>query len=318
MKVNLQVEAQRGLNWARWQKFVPAVESLGFDGLFRSDHFVEDNPPDHDSLELWISLTWVAANTKRIQFGSLVSPVSFRHPVHTARMAKDVDDLSDGRFVLGVGAGWGAREHAMFGFHLLDTRERFRRWEEGLEVITRLWRSAEPVNFEGRYFQLRDAVLLPHPRRAGGPPILIGGNGPRRVLEIAARYGDEWNGIFRSPAELRALNAELDTRLRACGREPRAVLRSQMKGMLFGRDSAEVERKLKARQTRDPRTRAELLAWGMLIGTSSEIVEQLGQLSDAGMEQVMIQWLDLDDLDGLTYFAEHVLPQVQPMQAQFE
>lgn len=313
MKINIQVEGQRGLNWARWQKFVPAVEQLGFDGLFRSDHFVEDNPPDRDSLELWVSLAWLASNTRRIQFGPLVSPVSFRHPVHTARMAKDIDDLSGGRLVLGVGAGWGAREHSMFGFHLLDTRERFRRWREGLHIITRLLRSEEPVTFEGEYFQLREAMLLPRPQRKGGPPILIGGNGPHHVLRIAAEYGDEWNAIFRSPAQFRALNDDLDALLRAAGRDPHAVRRSQMKGILFGRDQQEVQAKLRERQKTDPRTRQELLAWGMMIGTAPEILEQLHAQREAGMEGVMIQWTNLDDLDGLEYFARSVLPGAQAM-----
>lgn len=320
MQVHLQVEGQRGLTWARWQKFVPAVEALGFDGIFRSDHFVENNPPDQDSLEMWVSLTWLASNTKRLQFGSLVSPVSFRHPVHTARMAKDVDDLSGGRMTLGIGAGWGGgtREHGMFGFELLDTRERFLRWQEGLEVITRLLQDETPVNFEGKYFQLRDAVLLPRPQRSGGPPILIGGNGPKRVLEVAAKYGDEWNAIFRSPAQFRELNTELDQLLRAHKRDTRRVARSQMKGLIFGRDDAQVDAKVQARQATDPRTRAELAAWGMLIGTAAEVVDQLGQLSDAGMDRVMIQWANLDDLDGLSEFASSILPQVQPMVAKHD
>ena len=315
MKLNLQVEGQRGLNWARWQKFVPAVEALGFDGLFRSDHFVENNPPDRDSLEMWVSLTWAACNTRRMRIGSLVSPVSFRHPVHTARMAKDVDDLSGGRLTLGIGAGWGGgvREHSMYGFDLLDTRERFLRWQEGLEVITRLLREPGPVNFEAKYFQLREAVLLPHPQRPGGPEILIGGNGPHKVLQVAAKYGDEWNAIFRSPAQFRELNAELDTLARAQGRDPKSIQRSQMKGMIFGRDDASVDQQLAVRQKTDPRTKQELLAWGMLIGTPAEIVDQLGQLSEAGMQAVMMQWADLDDLDGLEYFSRTVLPQVQAL-----
>ena len=255
MQVNIQVEGQRGLNWARWQKLVPAVEAFGFDGLFRSDHFVDANQPTQDSLELWTSLTWLAGNTKRIQFGPLVSPVSFRHPVHTARMARDVDDLNGGRLVLGIGAGWGGGvlEHSMFGFDLLDTRERFIRWKEGLEVITRLLRSDIPVTFEGKYYQLQSAQILPHPTRRGGPSILIGGNGPKKVLEVAAQYGDEWNGIYRSPAQFRELNTQLDDLLCKRGRDPRQVRRSQMKGLVLGQDQADLDAKLSARQKTDPR-----------------------------------------------------------------
>ncbi len=140
MQIAIMIEGQRGLNWERWKRIVLAVEALGFAGLYRSDHFLDAQPPDQDSLELWVSLTWLACNTQRIEFGPLVTPVSFRHPVHTARMAKDVDDLSNGRLVLGVGAGWegGHREHETFGFDLLNLADRFTRFEEGLQVITQL------------------------------------------------------------------------------------------------------------------------------------------------------------------------------------
>ena len=144
-------------------------------------------------MELWVSLTWLADHTSRVEFGPLVSPISFRNPVFTARMAKDVDDLSGGRLRLGLGAGWQEREHTMFGFDLLDLKPRFDRFEEGLEVITRLLRSDDPVDFAGQYYQLRGAHLLPRPERPGGPPILIGGGGKRRTLPMVAKYADEWN-----------------------------------------------------------------------------------------------------------------------------
>jgi F420-dependent oxidoreductase-like protein len=307
MKVNIQIEGQRGLNWSRWQRLVPAIEELGFDGIFRSDHFLDAEPPDMDSLELWASLIWLAGNTQRIQFGPLVTPVSFRHPVHTARLAKDVDDLSGGRLVLGVGAGWGGgvREHTAFGFDLLDTRQRFERFEEGLQVITRLLHSPEPVTFEGKFYRLQGATLLPRPQRPGGPPILIGGNGPKLVLPMAARYADEWNGIYRSPAEFQELSQRLDQLLIENDRHPSDVGRSQMKGLIFGRDDAELKRNLDGR---DP---AALLERGMIVGTPGAVVDQLGQLAEVGMQQVMFQWFEMDDLDGLEAFAQAVLPQVR-------
>lgn len=112
--------------------------------------------------------TWLAGNTRRIEFGPLVMPFSFRHPVHTARMSAAVDDLSQARLVLGLGAGWNDREHHLFGFDLLEPKPRFDRFEEGMQVVTSLLQSDEPVTFEGQYYQLRGATLLPHPRRTGG------------------------------------------------------------------------------------------------------------------------------------------------------
>ena len=127
MEVAIMVEGQAGLNWQRWQRIAVAVEDLGFVGLYRSDHYTNMDPPDEDSLELWVSLTWLASHTRRIEFGPLVSPVSFRHPTMLARMASAVDDLSGGRLTLGMGAGWQEREHTNYGWDLLDIPGRFDR-----------------------------------------------------------------------------------------------------------------------------------------------------------------------------------------------
>jgi F420-dependent oxidoreductase-like protein len=301
IKVAIMIEGQNGLNWPRWQRITHAVEGLGFAGLHRSDHFTNAGPPDLDSLELWVSLTWLASHTQRIQFGPLVSPLSFRHPAFTARMAKDVDDLSGGRLILGVGAGWQEREHAHFGFDLLGVPQRFARFQEGLEVITRLLRGDAPVHFEGAFYRLHEAILLPRPARPGGPPLLIGGNGPRRTLPLVARYADEWNGVYIPADRFAALNERLDELLQKEDREPGDVRRSLMTGLVLGRDGAELQRKLKGRDAGALRER------GLIVGTPSEVVEQLGRLAEAGVQRVMLQWLDLDDLDGLEALAQAVL-----------
>ncbi len=297
------IESQNGLTWPRWQNIAAAVEDLGFAGLYRSDHFTNANPPDTESLELWTSLTWLAAHTKRIEFGPLVSPVSFRHPALTARMAAAVDDLSGGRLTLGLGAGWQEREHSLFGFDLLDLKSRFNRFEEGLEVITRLLKSDAPVTFDGKYFQLREATLLPRPVRPGGPRILVGGNGEKRTMSLVAKYADEWNAVFLPPQEFARLNIRLDELLKAAGREPRSVRRSMMTGLRFGRTRKELDARLSARN----QTAEELRKRGVVVGVGEEVVEQLKGLQEAGLQRVMLQWLDLDDLDGLEALAKAVL-----------
>jgi F420-dependent oxidoreductase-like protein len=302
MDIAIMIEGQNGLNWPRWQRLARAVEDLGLAGLYRSDHFTNGNPPDLDSLELWTSLTWLAGHTTRIAFGPLVSPVSFRDPRMTARVARDVDDLSGGRLTLGLGAGWQEREHANFGYDLLDMRGRFVRFEEGLQVVTRLLRSEEPVSFEGKYYHLHEAILLPRPARLGGPPILIGGTGAQRTLPLVARYADEWNAVFVPVARWVELNARLDDLMRANGREPQSVRRSLMTGVVFGRDQAELERKLRGRDA------TELMGRGLVVGTPTEVKQQLRRLAEAGLQRVMLQWLDLDDLDGLAAFARAMLP----------
>ena len=300
----LMLEGQNGLTWPRWQRLARAAEDLGFAGLYRSDHYTNASAPDLESLELWVSLTWLASHTTRLEFGPLVSPVSFRQPTMTARMAGAVDDLSSGRLTLGLGAGWQEREHEHYGWQLLDVPRRFARFEEGVRIIAHLLQSDLPLNLAGEFYQLKEAVLLPRPQRAGGPPILIGGNGLRRTLPLVARYATEWNAVYIPARKFDSLNAHLDELLAQAHRPPSSVRRSLMTGLVFGRDDAEVQYKLKGRSVADLRAR------GLLVGTPAAIVEQLGELAEVGVQRVMAQWLDLDDLDGVEALAKGVLPQL--------
>lgn len=301
LEIAIMIEGQNGLTWPRWQKIAVAVEDLGFVGLYRSDHFTNADAPDKNSLECWTSLAWLASHTKRIEFGPLVSPFSFRSPALTARMAAAVDDLSGGRLTLGLGAGWQEREHYLFGFDLLDMKSRFVRFEEGLEVVTRLMKSDGPVTFEGKYYQLRGATLLPRPDRPGGARILIGGNGEQRTLRLAARYADEWNAVFRTSAGFAHLSARLDELLITEGRKPKSVRRSMMTGIRFAQTRLGLEPQLNGRSVEELRRR------GMIVGVGEEIRPQLVELEKAGLQRVMLQWMELDDLKGLEALAKVTL-----------
>jgi F420-dependent oxidoreductase-like protein len=307
LEVAIMVEGQDGLNWPRWQRMARAVEDLGFAGLYRSDHVTNPAPPDLDSLELWISLAWLASHTKRIEFGPLVSPVSFRDPITTARMAAAVDDLSGGRLILGMGAGWMEREHTNYGWDLLDVPSRMDRFEEGLEVVGGLLHSDEPVEFSGRFYRLKDAILLPRPQRPGGPPLLIGGNGPKRTLPLAARFADEWNGVFILPERFAELNKRLDELIEAHGRSPDAVRRSLMVGTIFGRDETEVWREKEGWNWAAGKQIEEIRQRGVIAGTGDEFLRQLEKYAAAGVQRIMLQWLGLDDLDRLEALARIVL-----------
>lgn len=298
--VAIMIEAQDGLNWPRWQSMAQAVEELGFAGLYRSDHFTNSRPPAKDSLEQWVSFTWIASHTRRIEFGSLVSPLSFRDPVFTARMAMQVDELSGGRLRLGLGAGWNEYEHKMFGYSLLPVAERFKRFEEGLQIISRLMRSDQPVDFDGRFYQLHQAVLLPRPLRPGGPPIVIGGNGPRLTLPLVARYADEWNAVDIPVEKFRALNGQLEALLQAAGRTSASVRRTLMTSLLFGRDDHQAQAKL---GSRDPQAMHER---GVVMGGPAQVRDQLDALEQAGVQRVMLRWSNLDDIDGLREFAQAI------------
>src|SRR5690242_12418261 len=235
--LSIMIEAQDGLTWPRWKRLVAEVERLGFAGLFRSDHFTNAQPPDKDSLELVTSLAYLADHTQRIHFGPLVAPFSFRDPALLVRQAAALDDLSGGRMILGVGAGWQEREHTMFGYDLGNIPTRMERLEEGLEVCTRLLQADEPVSYEGRFYQLHDALLRPRSPRPGGPPILIGGRGPKRTLPLVARYAQIWNATRFTPDAFREHSAQLDELLRAAGRQPQDVKRTMAVPVYCARDA---------------------------------------------------------------------------------
>jgi F420-dependent oxidoreductase-like protein len=305
LEVAIMVEGQEGIGWDRWRRLALAVEELGYAGLYRSDHFPNKRTGMYrDGLELWASLAWLAEKTSRIEFGPLVSPVSFRHPVITAWQASSVDNLAGGRLQLGLGAGWNEWEHVTFGFDVLDTNRRFARFEEGLEVVTRLLRNDEPVSFDGEFYGLNDALLVPRSPRPGGTPVVVGGNGVRRTLPLAARYADEWNAVFLKAEAFGDLNARLDELVREAGRTPEQVRRTLMTRVIFGRTEADVDRRL------DGELRDHLPA-AVLAGTPGEIVERLGHLSEAGVQRVMLQWLEVDDIDALEAMAHSVLPQLR-------
>jgi F420-dependent oxidoreductase-like protein len=297
--VSLMIEGQDGVTWPRWQRLAQAAEDLGFSGLYRSDHYTNaGDGPLREALELWTSLTWLASHTSRISFGPIVSPVSFRDPRVTAWTASAIDDLSGGRLRLGLGAGWQEREHAMFGYDLLDVDDRFVRFTEGIEVVTRLLREPNPVTFAGRFYQLTDAVLLPRPERPNGPPIVIGGNGPKRTLPLAARFADEWNGVYIPPATFVERCADLDALLAFEDRAPGAVRRTLMNRVILARNGSELERKLKGGDVDALRAR------GVIIGGEDEVRERLAEFGEAGVEEIQLQWIDdLDDLDGIAELA---------------
>lgn len=290
IQIGLMIEGQDGLNWNGWKRLITASEDFGFQCLFRSDHFTNPQPPDKDSLELWASLTYAAGNSDRIEFGSLVTPVTFRHPAITARAAAATNDLGGGRLVLGMGAGWQRREHDSFGLPFPPASVRHEMLAEYLDVVIRLLRSDEPLTYDGSHYQLREAILLPRPPKGAGARILVGGNGRRKTMPLAARFADEWNAVFVSPEQFRELNDHLNMLIDAESRPRSAVKRSVMAPTRLAK---------KWSGAADQR---------VVQGTTEEWVEQISAFADAGAERIMLQWLDQDDVGGLETIAREVLP----------
>jgi alkanesulfonate monooxygenase SsuD/methylene tetrahydromethanopterin reductase-like flavin-dependent oxidoreductase (luciferase family) len=317
MELSISVEGMFGLDWPSWKQLVESVEDLRFAALYLSDHFLLNVPPDAPSLELIVALTYAANNTRRIRIGSMVAPLSFRDPVMLTRQAAALDSLSDGRMVLGVGAGWEETEHAMFGYPLGDVPTRFARFEEGLEVITRLLRSDAPVDFAGTHFQVQEA-LLPGPRRPGGPPVMIGGSGPKRTLPLVARFADVWSAQELHPGGVQERSALLDLLLTEAGRQPGDVRRSFNTWVICGRTSAELADRLRgyrryaALTAMAQETLLEELRtnWHVIVGSPDEVVAQIQAYEAAGVAELSVQWPGIDDIEGLELLANEVMPHI--------
>jgi F420-dependent oxidoreductase-like protein len=318
MDLAVMIEGQEGLNWDLWRRIARTTEDLGFESLFRSDHFFSlGGPRDRDALETFVSFVLVAETTSRIRFGPLVASMTFRHPSLLARMAAQVDVLSKGRFILGVGAGWNVPEHEAFGLPFPPVRERMDRLDEGIRVIRALWGQG-PASFEGRYYSLKDVDM--HPKPAQDPaPLLVGGTGERRTLRIVAEHADEWNAVGQNRDGYLAKRAVLERHCEAVGRDPSTIRHSMMAGFVIGRDEAAVKAHLARMAERNPMlgraTPEEVLAGvrarGWLTGSPAEVVDAIGRLEEAGVSRLMLQHHAMDDFATLELVASDVLPQVQ-------
>ncbi len=311
MQIGIMLEGQEGLNWERWVRISQQVEGLGLDSLWRSDHFFSVMARGgRDSLECWTSLTELATRVRRIRFGPLVSPMTFRHPALLARMAAAVDGLSNGRLVLGVGAGWNEAEHAAYGIPLQAIKERMDRLEEGIRVIKALW-TGGPVSLSGEYYSLKDATLRPVPVQQPGPPLLIGGDGELRLLRIVAQYADEWNSHPRSREIFQHKRRRLVEHCRDVGRDPDAITCSTMLGVCIAGDREALTERARWFKSFLPslhevpadRLLATLRERAWLVGVPDEIAEQLRDWEAVGVQRVMLQYFDMDDLEGLKLLA---------------
>jgi alkanesulfonate monooxygenase SsuD/methylene tetrahydromethanopterin reductase-like flavin-dependent oxidoreductase (luciferase family) len=220
------------------------------------------------------------------------------------KYASAIDDLSDGRLVLGMGTGWQDREHESYGIAFPELSTRYEMLEDALEITTRLFTSDVPVDYDGQHYHLKDALLLPRPSRAGGATMLIGGNGPKKTLPLAARFADEWNAVYLDRDTFRERNALMDELLEQQGRTPDDMKRSLMTRVIFGKDDVRVREQLQSVDS----SVEDLKQRGIVVGTASAVIDQIGAWTEAGVQRFMLQWLDQDDLDGLEAMAAQVLP----------
>jgi len=228
MKIGLMLPlaADETSGWADLRTMAVAAETSGLDSVWGADHLIYREGGETVGIhECWTVLTAVAAVTSRVEIGPLVLALPFRNPALTAKMAAELDEVSGGRLILGLGCGWHEPEFDAFGYPF---SHRVSRFEEGMRIIAPLLRG-ESVTFEGRFHSVTDAVLLPPPVRPGGPPILIAGKQPRMmglVVEHAAQWNGAWYGFPERADELRTRLSNLDAALAAADRDPASLERT--------------------------------------------------------------------------------------------
>jgi probable F420-dependent oxidoreductase len=277
------------LRWTDIAAMARGAEEAGFDSLWLPDHLLFRFPEVYQqgAWDAWSLLAAVAASTQTIEIGLLVACTSFRNPALMAKMATTIDEISGGRLILGLGAGWHEPEYAAFGF---PYDHRVSRFDEALQVITALLRTGH-VDFNGAYYTARDCELRPRGPRPEGPPLLIGGSGDR-MLRLAARYGDAWNADRQNDVvAMQALNTRVDAACHDEGRDPASL--SRVIGI-------QVDLLNASRQAMQPRQ--WVMAPWPLTGTPEELAAQIRRYAEARVEHMMI-WIDPVSLAGIEAFA---------------
>jgi alkanesulfonate monooxygenase SsuD/methylene tetrahydromethanopterin reductase-like flavin-dependent oxidoreductase (luciferase family) len=294
MKLCLSIEIQEGMSYADTLAMTRAGESLGFDSALLAEHYypsgpLEQYPSMRDSADAWIYLAGLARETNTIRLGTLVSPVTFRHPVVLAKMAATLDHLSNGRVELGIGAGWLEAEHRAFGFLYPEGARRVDLVEEQLEVITGLW-SHDPFSYSGAAYALQEARFTPKPLQQPRPTIIVGGRTTsRRLTRLAGRYADEFVIGQPTPDEARHVRERLDQACLSAGRDPAAVRLSVFAPMAIAESAEAVERLLDTYRQTNPqyvRMMDNLATW--LLGTPDQVADQVAELATARVARMLV------------------------------
>jgi len=298
-------EPQQGASYAQLRDLAQAAEDLGYDGFFRSDHYLHtsEGDPGLGPSDAWTTLAGLARDTSRLRLGTLVSSVTYRYPGILAIQVAGVDEMSDGRVELGLGTGWYAREHEAYGIPFPGAR--FGLLEEQLQIVTGLWTTppSDRFSFTGEHYRLVDAPPFPRPVQQPHPPIIIGGGGPRRTPNLAARFAAEYNTGFGDLTS----TAECFDRVRAAcveiGRAPESIRMSAAHQLACATDSATLVARAATHGStpEDMRERA-------LVGTPDEVIARVQSITALGAARIYVQVQDPADIAHIDLVGREVLP----------
>jgi F420-dependent oxidoreductase-like protein len=306
MDFRIFIEPQQGASYEEQLAIAQATEQLGFDGFFRSDHFISFHGGDGmpGPTDSWTTLAGLARETTRIALGTMVSSVTFRYPGILAVQVAQVDAMSGGRAELGLGAGWNAREHQAYGVPFPE--KRFGIFEEQLAIISGLWATplGETFSFAGEHYTVVDSPALPKPVQSP-MPLIVGGAGQAKTPRLAAMYATEYNTGF---VPLGHLAATMDRVRDACtviGRDPENMIMGVPRTVAVGATEADAARRAEASFTDLASLRRDGIA-----GTTDEAVDRISAIQKLGVDRLYLQLVDFRDLDHLDFIAREILPKL--------
>lgn len=293
------------ISWEKQRDYARTAETAGFDGIAVPDHLMTG---DGATTECLTTLAALARETDAVTLFPKTINNELRHGPLLAKATANIDNLSDGRLKLGMGAGWKADEARAYGYDWPDAPDRLRAMEETIELTKRLW-TQDAVTYEGDHYQLRDAVCKPHPAQDPHPPIAVGGGGEEFTLRIAAKHADEWN-YWGSPEVVERKLDVLEDHCETYDTDFDSIDVSWFARCIVRETEAEVEALLdEAPRFRDPDDDDPLSSFNNLIGTPDRIVEELKPYEALGVDEVVLEFVDFPEPTGIELFADRVMPE---------
>jgi F420-dependent oxidoreductase-like protein len=279
------------------------AERAGFDSVYVMDHFYQLpllGAPNDPMMECYTLLSALAARTKTVKLGAMVGGVTYRNPALLAKEVTTLDVISSGRAIWAIGAGWFELEHDGYGYDFGTFTERFEKLEEALQIVKSMFVN-DTTTFDGKWFRTKEALNVPRPVTAGGPPVLVGGSGEKKTLRIVAQYADACN-VFGQPEDVRRLMGVLDDHCATVGRDPAEVWRTRLGSLVVGRTVEDAEGKVARRFGASKLTdlsedmRANLRRM-LLIGDEATILETVQSYLDSGLDGMIFNLPDAHDLE---------------------
>lgn len=294
------------------KSLVTSAEEKGFDSFWVMDHFHQlqmMGAPGEPMLEGWTTISALAGVTKKIKLGTLVTGIIYRHPSILAKIGATLDVLSNGRLFMGVGAGWNEEESLAYGIasSFPSIRERLDRLEEAIQIIRKMWTDEPTATFVGRYYQIKNAYCNPKPIQRPSPPILVGGEGEKRTLEIVAKYADACN-LLGSPETIKRKLDVLKEHCKKVGRDYDSILKTKLGGVLI--DNNEEEAKKRVNLILKGMSEQQIKEY-IIYGTADSVLQQIELLEKVGIQYFIVNLEPSRQFDELESFAMNIIEKMR-------